>query len=236
MTNQFSIKQAFLYTVIAALVLSALMGIDVLLSGEFRETEGRILATTLAVSFFSMLSLACAAAHEKGQSHWPLSIPGLALGAAGLVLYVLSIWLDWWHWNRYPTPHADQWLAILGIFSFSFAQASVLSLARVRPQVRWVFYAAVISILALAAFISGMILAEPGREGWPFRVAGILGILDACFSLCVPIVSRLSGKEPAAATYREIELCCPRCGEHATYPIGEIACRKCSLALRVEIG
>jgi hypothetical protein len=234
MTNEFSIKRTFLYTVIAALVLSALMGIYVLLSGEFRETEGRILGTTLVVSLFSMLSLACAAAHEKGECHWPLSIPGLALGAGGLVFYILAIWLDWW---RFQT--ASQWLAILGIFSFSFAQASVLSLARLRRQVHWVFYAAVISILALAVFVSGMILAEPSREVWPFRVVGILGILDGCFSLCVPIVQRLGGKEPVAAgaeTYHEIELACPRCGAHATYPLGKIACRKCSLALRIEIG
>jgi hypothetical protein len=234
MTNQFSIKRTFLHTVIAALVLSALMGIYVLLSGEFRETEGRILGTTLAVSFFSMLSLACAAAHEKGENHWPLSVPGLALGAAGLVLYILAIWLDWWRYQA-----ASQWLLILGIFSFSFAQASVLSLARLRRQVHWVFYAAVISILAFAAFVSGMILAEPHGENWSVRVAGILGILDACFSLCVPVVQRLGGRESAVATaetYHEIELCCPRCGERASYPIGKITCRKCSLTLRVEIG
>jgi len=234
MTNHFSIKRAFLYTVIITLVLAALMGIYVLLAGRFGETEGRILLTTVTVSFFSMMSLACAAAHEKGQDHWLLSVPGIALGVAGLVLYVLAIWLDWWRYEM-----ASKWLGILGIFSFSFAQASVLSLLSLERHVRWVFYAAVTCIMALAVFVSGMILSEPYHEDWPIRIAGVLGILDGCLSLCVPIVYRLDRKETAvraAETYRQIELSCPRCGERGTYPIGKITCGKCSLALRVEIG
>jgi drug/metabolite transporter (DMT)-like permease len=234
MTNHFSMKRAFLYTVIVTLVLTALMGIYVLLAGQFGEMERKILLTTVAVSFFSMMSLACAAAHEKGRDHWPLSIPGIVLGAAGLVFYVAVIWAD-----RSVPEMTWKWVAIVGIFSFSFAQASVLSLMSLEERVRWVFYAAVVSIMALAVFVSGMIVAEPRGEEWSIRVAGVLGILDACLSLCVPIVYRLGRNESAttmAQTYCRIDLTCPRCGERGTYPIGKITCGKCSLALRVEIG
>jgi len=233
MTNEFSIKRTFLYTVIATLVLAALMGIYVLLAGRFGETEGKILLTTVAISFFSMMSLAGAAAHEKGPAHWPWSVPGIALGVAGLVLYVLTIWADWWRYEL-----AAKWLVILGIASFSFAHVCVLSLVSVDERVRSLFYAAVASIVALAAFISGLILSEPRHAEWPFRVAGVLAILDVCLTLCVPIVSRLGRKESpagAAETYRQIELCCPRCGQRGTYAIGKIACRKCALGLRIEI-
>jgi hypothetical protein len=186
MANEFSIKRVFLYSVIGTLALAALTGIYVLLAGRFGETEGKILLTTVVISLFSMMSLAGTAAHEKGPSHWPWSVPAVALGVIGLVLYVLAIWADWWDYEP-----AAKWLAILGIFSFSFAQASVLSLVPLRTHTRWVFYAAVGWIMALAAWISGMILCEPYHAEWLIRVAGVLGILDGTFSLLVPIVFRL---------------------------------------------
>jgi len=233
MTNEFSIKRTFLYTVIATLVLAAVMGIYVLLAGRFGQTEGRILLTTVTISFFGMMSLAGTAAHEKGPDHWAWSVPGIALGLAGLVLYVLAIWADWWRYEL-----AAKWLVVLGIFSFSFAHISVLSLVSLEDRVRPLFYAAVASIAALAMLISGMILGGHAPEAWHFRVAGVLAILDVCLTLCVPIVSRLSRRESpvgAVETYRQIELCCPRCGERGTYAIGRIACRACALGLRIEI-
>jgi hypothetical protein len=232
MTNEFSIKRTFLYTVIATLVLAAVMGIYVLLAGRFGQTEGKILLTTVVISFFGMMSLAGTAAHEKGPDRWAWSVPGIALGVAGLVLYVLAIWGDWWRYEL-----AAKWLVILGIASFCFAHISVLSLVSLEDRVRPLFYAAVASIAALAMLISGMILGGHA-EAWHFRVAGVLGILDVCLTLCVPIASRLSRKELAAGateTYRQIELCCPRCGQRGTYTLGKIACRACALGLRIEI-
>ena len=195
MTNQFSMKRTFLYTVIVTLVLTALMGIYVLLAGQFGETEARILLTTVAVSFFSMMSLACAAAHEKGRDHWPLSIPGIVLGAAGSCVLrrgdlggPVGPGMTW------------KWVAIRRDF-----------LARLRPSQH-----------ALADVIGGAcslgLLRRRGEhhglgrfrlrhdcggttsEEWSIRVAGVLGILDACLSLCVPIVYRL-GRNESATTW-----------------------------------
>jgi len=130
-------------------------------------------------------------------------------------------------------------MAIVGVLSFSFAQACLLSLAPLRRRQAWVFYAAVTCILALAAIISAMIVVEPHDEQWIVRVLGVVAILDACFSLCVPILHRLGGKEAtekATVVYSDIELVCPRCGERGSYPLGNIQCSKCSLGIRVEIG
>jgi phage FluMu protein Com len=234
MGNRLSIKRTLLHAVIAALALSALCGIYVLLSGSLGKTESKILFTTLTISYFSMTSLACAAAYEQ-KRYLLLAVPGLVLGVMGLLFFVPSIWAEW-----FEIQTISKAMCIMGVLSFSFAQACFLSLATLQRHQVWVYYAAVVSILGLAAIISGIIVFEPlPREDWIMRFVGAVGILDACFSLCVPILHRLGGKqtsETAHAEYEQIELVCPRCKEHGTYPIGTIKCRKCSLAILIQIG
>ncbi len=65
MSDSIPLKQTLLRTLIGALILSALIGIYAFLFGDFGETEVKILLTTLTISYFSVTSLACAAAFEK---------------------------------------------------------------------------------------------------------------------------------------------------------------------------
>jgi len=53
MTGQSSLKRALLYSLIAALVLSAVFGVYVFLLGDFGKMEVRILETTLAVAYYT---------------------------------------------------------------------------------------------------------------------------------------------------------------------------------------
>jgi hypothetical protein len=230
MGNRHSIKRILLYMVVGGLVLAALAGIYVLLFGTFGKTEEKILLTTLGSSYFSVTSLACAAAYEK-RRHGLLSIPGLALSIAGFALFLPSIWAEW-----LDSDAISKITIILAVFSFSFAQACLLSLVKLERRVVWVYYAAVVAILALAAIISAMIVYDQG--GWMLRFAGAVGILDGCLSLCIPVLHRLGGTlavPTTVETYQRIELVCPRCGQRGSYPIGSISCRRCSLAIEIRI-
>lgn len=231
MGNRLSVKRTLLHTVVATLVLAAVVGIYVFVFGRFGKTEAKILVTTLTISYFSMTSLACAAAHEKKQ--YPLlAVSGLAMGIVGFLLFIPSIWAEWFESNTVIKA-----MGITGLLSFSFAQACVLSLATLQRHQRWLFYAAVVSILGLAAIISGLIIFEPHGD-WIVRVVGVVGILDGCFSLCVPILHRLGGKQAAptmAEVYEQVELVCPRCGQRGIYSLGRIECRQCSLAITVQV-
>jgi hypothetical protein len=115
----------------------------------------------------------------------------------------------------------------------------------------------------LATLLSVMIVFELDKE-WLVRLAGILGILDGCLSLCAPVLHLLGARQavreagpvggpesggvpslghtpgrPAAPhagrASGQIDLACPRCGERGLYPLGRIACPRCALVLRVEI-
>ena len=144
MGDDVPLKQTLLRTLISALILSALIGIYAFLFGNFGETEVKILLTTLTISYFSVTSLACAAAFEKKRAPL-LTIPGLAAGVIGFLMFVPGIWAEWFD----SEPYAKT-MIILGIFSFSFAQACLLSLATLEKRFQWVLYAALGSIFALA--------------------------------------------------------------------------------------
>jgi hypothetical protein len=178
-----SVKRFLLYSVVGSLVLASLAGIYVLFFGTFGKTEEKILLTTLSISYFSVTSLTCAAAHEK-RRHALLSITGLALSIAGFALFLPSIWAEWL--DHEPISKI---IIILAVLSFSFAQACLLSLVTLKGRTVWVYYAAVVAILALAAIISMMIIHDLGE--WMGRLAGAVAILDGCLSLCIPILHRL---------------------------------------------
>jgi hypothetical protein len=225
-----SIKRILLCLFVGTLVLAALVGIYVLLFGTFGRTEERILLTTLSISYFSVTSLACAAVLEKRR--YPLlSIPGLVVSIAGFAIFLPSLWAGWLEHD--PITKIT---IILAVFSFSFAQACLLSLVTLERRAIWVFYAAVTAILALASIISVMIVRDQGN--WLLRLAGAVGIVDGCLSLCIPVLHRLGTKVEVptmAGEYKQIELVCPRCGQRGSYPVGAISCHGCSLAMEVHI-
>ncbi len=225
------LKRAFLRTFIATMVASASVGIYILLVGRVGETEARILLTTLTISYFSVTSLACAAAFE--QKKGGLMAPaGLVVSAVGFVVFMPGIWVQNYDWDAY-----GKLMAILGIFAFSLGQACLLALVPLGRPVRWIFFAVVAVIFALASLISAMIIFEPHDEWFP-RIMGVLGILDGCGSLVIPVLYKLGGTSAemvADGSPDRIELICPRCGHRDEYAVGAIECKKCSLGIRVEV-
>ena len=83
-----------------------------------------------------------------------------------------------------------------------------------------------------------MIVFEADDEIF-FRVLGIVGILDGCGTLTIPILARLHGVSSVQAKNREtideVSLFCPQCGERKTYPLGDITCVNCGLKLHVAV-
>jgi hypothetical protein len=231
MVGKLSLKQAFLRTIIVAVVASALMGIYAFLFRDFGETEAKILLTTLSVTYFSVTSLACVVALEKKRGGL-LAPVGLATGVLGFLVFVPGIWAEW-----HESEAIGKSMAVLGIFAFALAQGCLLALVPLKRSIRWVFLSTVVAVLAAAALVSAMIVFETHEE-WLVRFAGVLGILDGCGSLTIPLLYKLGHKADELALEApldRIELRCPRCGHRDTYPIGSVQCQGCSLELRVEI-
>jgi hypothetical protein len=191
-----NLKKIFLYLLICSIALSALMGIWAILSGEFGELQGKVLGTTMTVVGTSILGLACGAFLEspraRGTALFIVPLAGIVLAVLCALITMWAIWgeISWTYKTVYKT------LFVSLMFSFSLAQLSLLSLARLAKRFRWAIVTAYVVILALASIISFIIIFEPDSDDKIVtRVLGVLAVVDAAVTVMMPIFHRLSRTE-----------------------------------------
>src|SRR3982750_279411 len=86
-----NLKKFFLYLLIASVAFSALLGIGVILFGNFGDFETRVLLTALTVTVTSILGLACGAYLETG-SEKVLPACGISFAVLSAILWIIAIW------------------------------------------------------------------------------------------------------------------------------------------------
>jgi hypothetical protein len=148
MANPFDLRRIFLISLIASVATSALIGIGVILFGDFGEFEVRILMTTLTVTTMSILGLACGAYLETGRGRL-MPIAGIALALIAAVMCFLIIWDvldDNWEFVRSFLTAA--------MLASACAHLSLLALARLDRRFEWTRTAAHICVWSLTAFYS----------------------------------------------------------------------------------
>ncbi len=174
--------------------LSALMGIWAILSGEFGDTQGKILFTTLTVVGTSVLGLACGAFLESPRAVNLKIVPLIGIALATLC-GLTCFWLIWG--NSGSGGEGIFKLSLISfICAFSLAQLSLLSLARLAQRFRWSLAAAYIVIFALDLIICPIIAFElSGDDGLVLRLIGVLSVVAASLTVMIPIFHWLSRTE-----------------------------------------
>ncbi|HEY0429860.1 MAG TPA: hypothetical protein VGC76_18905 [Pyrinomonadaceae bacterium] len=186
-----NLKKFFLYLLISSVALSALLGIGVILFGNFSDFEIKILLTTFTVTCTSILGLACGAYLEtKGGKILPAGGIGFALLSA--ILWIYLIWGSGGHEETIFKIAATSTLSAVAC-----SLISLLSIARLEPRFIWSRYAAHISVWSLAAILVWLTWAEKNQ---PFellpRVIGILSIIVAALTIVTPIFHFLGRQTP----------------------------------------
>ena len=190
-----NLKRVFLYTLIGSVALSAVLGIGVLLFGDFGDFETRVLITALIVTAVSIMGLACGACVEAGK--------GRVVPLAGIVFAVLSgiLWMVML-WARVE-PRKDVFVHSLmsaTVMALGCALISLLSLATLDRRFYWSRVAAHVAVWSLTALLLVIFWADiDPSQNMLARTMGVLSIVIAALTVVTPVFHKLSSPGNDAA-------------------------------------
>ncbi len=184
-----NLKRLFLYLLIASVAVSALIGIGVIIFGNFGELETKILLTTLTITVTSILGLACGAYYETGR--------GKALPLAGIVFAVISaaLWMVMIWGGSHDSDLFPKSVMTATLLAASCSHLSLLSIARLESKFQWSYWAAHWCVWSLTALILWIIWAEiDPSDSWIARTMGVLSIIIGALTVVTPVFHYLSSQ------------------------------------------
>ena len=191
------VRRIAIWTVIISLVVTALIGIYTIVGGEFGETQGKVMLTTLAVAGFSILALCHLAVFGRDVKvfGWVgIGTSGVALGLAATLI--------WWNWTDYMSEPRDLYLnltksfAVSALVAVSLAHANLMLLLQNSP-LRWIRTAlsvALVFITIVPALVIPVLLTDGTFPPMSFqdvywRFFGVILILDALATIALPVTT-----------------------------------------------
>lgn len=171
-----------------SLVVSAAIAIWIFIFGSFGELQMRLLATTIGVSFYSLMMLCSLTLYEK-KGYVIFSVAGVlvaVLGFAqlsGLIWGDMSVLSDTWRWQ-----------IMFIIMTFSTAHASLLLIAKtVRYITMSIQFATLVCIFVVALMLSNIVLSDSISQIGDsyYRTLGTVAVLDVLGTLLLPILQKL---------------------------------------------
>ena len=201
MKDTANIRRVFLYTLIASVAVSALIGIGVFLFRDFGYYEVRVMMTTLTVTVTSILGLACGAYLESGRGR-VLPIAGIASSILAAIMTLLIVWN--------VSDHSESFMrstATVTLLALSCSHLSLLSLARLDKRFVWSRIFAFACVALLSTILVYLIWVEPDPSSdLIIRIIGVLSILVAAITVITPVFHKLSMTDsPTAEIDVEIE-------------------------------
>lgn len=176
-----AIRTNIIRLTIGSFSIAALLGIFALLKGgEFSETQGNVLLTTLLVGVVS-IAILCFLTTAGTTAQWV----GVAGGIVIPIPLVLSLIMIWggadseWLWKT---------LAVSTTVAASIAHACLLLAlgALASSTVRKLLYGTLLAITVVAAMIIAPILSIGSDLGeWYWRIFGVIAILDVLGTVTV---------------------------------------------------
>jgi hypothetical protein len=190
-------KQLLVWLTITSLAATAALAIGVLILGDFGETEGRVLATTLAISVAGLLALPAAVLLEQGRST-VLAGTTIALTAAAFVTFEYVMWL--------ADDSEGGWKTVGTLIAATAASTQISGLttrlrAGDRQAVRLVYASAVGLVLLIAAMVIAAIWNEIDDGGY-YRTLAALAVLNVFLIVVQPLLRKLEPATGAPSGFR----------------------------------
>ena len=190
-------RRIAVWTVVVSLAITALIGIYTIVSGEFGETQSKVMLTTLSVAGFSVLALCHLAIVERDVR----AVGWIGIGTSGIALACAAV-LIWWNWTDVSYSPSDLYMnitktfAITALVAVSLAHANLMLLLQTAP-LRWIrssLSVALILIAIVPALVIPIILTDGQFPPQSFqdvywRFFGVIVILDALATIALPVAT-----------------------------------------------
>lgn len=189
--NSLNFRRIFLVVLIASVGVSALIGIGVMIFGNFGELETRILLTTLMITATSVLGLACGACIEAGKGRI-IPVAGIVFALISAILWITMLWSPFDREAHY-FPHFVMSATLL---AFACSHVSLLSLARLDRRFAWSRIAVHAFVWSLTGLTLWVIWAhiDPSQTVLA-RIMGVLSIVIGALTVITPVFHYLSSTE-----------------------------------------
>jgi hypothetical protein len=172
---------------IGSLCLVALLAISAILTGEFGETDARILGTALSVALYIATATSGATLASRKPQFTALAYAGMAVSAIGFLVTAHAIWQE--------DPSDGEWetVGVFLVLSIALAHISLL-ISRTRQDDGPVITSVLIGTIASIAILATMVISDitnNGDEGDSFyRFMGVMAVLWVLGTLLLPIMRR----------------------------------------------
>jgi hypothetical protein len=190
-------KRALLRGIVASLSATALLAIVILLFGQFGQTEGRILTTTMLLAGFGLLALPAGFLFDQGRLTG-LAGAVLALATAGFALSVALVWS-----GDDPPEELAKTAATIAALAVASTQVAALAARRTDrdpASVRRLFPTSTALALVLASMVGLAVWAEIETSSF-YRTLGAAAVLDVLLVALQPILAA-ARREPTVHRLR----------------------------------
>ena len=186
--HNLNLKKFFLYLLIASVSISAVLGIGVIVLGNFGETEGKIIGTTFVITCTSILGLACGVNLEAKR--------GKILPSIGIFFSIISAFI--WSLMLWEVFRLEELYLRLSssttLLAVAFSHLSLITLAKLDQRFRWANILAYLSVGALTIILLLVIWSEGSGSEFVVRTIGVLSVGVASLTVMIPIFHKLSDK------------------------------------------
>jgi hypothetical protein len=178
-------KKIILKILIATLMMSAVLGILIIVLDLWNEITSNVLLTTATIFGFSIPGLCCSTIYEKENTK-RFSVIGITICLLSCICFLLLIWeiIDFDFWNDMKV------ISSASLLSASFGHLSLLLRIDAKEQIVIIFKKATI---ILSAIMDILLLIEICSEidiSW--KLLAVLAILIVLGTIVTPILNKIS--------------------------------------------
>ncbi|MCG3138885.1 MAG: hypothetical protein HJJLKODD_02755 [Phycisphaerae bacterium] len=226
-----SLKRTFLIILSVSLASSAVLGM-LAITLSVRIHDG-LLVSALFTSLYCLVGLACGLAMERSSRPW-LAGFGIIATAVSYVMCMGTVWIDLLNNDEIFW----QITGSLGVMGFAAGHYSLIALARLSANIRWI---RMLTLLLIACSAIVVILIINGFKPFGYdgmeKIIFMMVILNLCGTVAVPILhflNRLPAADQPPSVAYNMQIICPRCQCQQEVSNGTSYCQRCRLRFKIE--